>query len=82
MKVTACTKAGSVLCQHMAFSLNWPYYYYFAKNTKESESEGKVKVAACTQAPFKSQDKKVWDQFMSYAHKRNFYPLEALAQEV
>merc|ERR1712082_176957 len=32
--------------------------------------------------PFKSQDLKVWDQFMDYACKRNIDPLEASVQVV
>ena len=39
-------------------------------------------MAASNPTPRTSKDKKVWDQFMSYARKRNFDPLEASTQQV
>ena len=40
------------------------------------------KMAASNPTPCTSKDKKVWDQFMKYARKRNFDPLEASTQQV
>ena len=56
--------------------------YYSVTPESRKVIQDASKVAACNQAPFKSQYKKVWDQFMSYAHKRNIDPLEATVQDV
>ena len=40
------------------------------------------KMAASNPTPRTSKDKKVWDQFMKYARKRDFDPLEASTQQV
>ena len=56
-------------------------YYSVTLESRKVVQEAS-KMAASNPTPRTSKDKKVWDQFMSYARKRNFDPLEASVQEV
>ena len=65
----------------LAASRGLHLYYSVTLESRKVVQEAS-KVAACNQTSLKSEDKKVWDQFMSYAHKRNIDPLEASVQDV